>query len=95
MDALDPLRPGGMGDGAEAGNKARRLGVSSQRSEAEIDEQLTGVTDVGVASLLENEPFRAIRRDRTRLSRANFRDFCRSFSKAEHMDVKEIPMGFK
>ena len=31
-------------------------------------------------------------RERTRFKRANFRDFCRSFSTAEHSEVKEIPV---
>lgn len=90
MIAVDKLRPDGMGDGAEAGNNERRLGVSPCRSE--LGGQITGVPGIDAASLLENDPlFRAIRRERTRLRRANFRDFCRSFSNAEQMDVNEIP----
>ena len=90
MIAADKLRPGGMGDGAELGNSERRLGESSCRSE--LAEHVTGVPGNDAVSLLENEPlFRAIRRERTRLRRASFRDFCLSLSSAEQIDVNEIP----
>lgn len=81
-----------MGEEVEGLNRARLLVgwfVFDWRWSTSIGALTNGVPDMEALSLLNVE--RDTSRERTRLRRANLRDFRRSFSTAEHNEVKEIP----